>query len=73
MLRTWPDLDVPPQLRLVGGAGSDGRGGTGAERDEAEEEVQGKRGVATRPVHVLELEDASDDDDARPGAWWVSL
>jgi len=63
VLRTWPDLDVPPQLRAVGGAGGDGRGATGVERDEpeAEEEVQrkqSKRGVVARPVHV---QDASDD------------
>ena len=61
VLRTWPDLDVPPQLRAVGGAGGDGRGATGVERDEPEEEVQrkqSKRGVVARPVHV---QDASDD------------
>ena len=61
VLRTWPDLDVPPQLRAVGGAGGDGRGATGVERDEPEEEVQrkqSKQGVVARPVHV---QDASDD------------
>ena len=31
-LLTWPDFDVPPQLRAVGGAGGDGRGATGVER-----------------------------------------
>jgi hypothetical protein len=50
-LLTWPDFDVPPELRAVGGAGGDRRGGTGAERAEAQAEEH-KRAVG--PVHVQE-------------------
>jgi hypothetical protein len=63
-LLTWPDFDVPPQLRAVGGAGGDGRGATGVERDEAEEEVQRKqstRGAVARPVHVQDATRAMMD------------
>jgi hypothetical protein len=63
-LLTWPDFDVPPQLRAVGGAGGDGRGATGVERDEAEEEVQrkqSKRGAVARPVHVQDATRAMMD------------
>ena len=47
---TWPDLDVAPQLRAVGGAGGDRGGGIGMEQAEAaqEREEQSKRPVVWR-------------------------
>jgi len=52
---TWPDLDVAPQLRAVGGAGGDRRGGAGAGRGEAEAEDQRKQSeLAAGLVHVVE-------------------
>ena len=63
-LVTWPDFDVPPPLRPVGGAGGDRRGGAGAGRGdaEAEAEEQGKQSErAGGPVHV----DAASEASAR--------
>jgi hypothetical protein len=52
---TWPDFDVAPPLRAVGGAGGDRRGGAGTERGEEEAEEQGKHSKrAAGPVHVEE-------------------
>jgi hypothetical protein len=45
-IRTWPDFDVAPQLRTVGGAGGDRGGGIGMKQAEAHErEEQSKRPV----------------------------
>ena len=50
---TWPDFDIAPELRAVGGAGGDGGGGIGMEQAEAQErEEQSKQPVVWRGRHV---------------------
>jgi len=71
-LLTWPDFDVPPQLRAVGSAGGDRRGGGGTERAEAQAEEH-KRVVG--PVHVQKAWSAEMKVSARasPGVAGVCL
>jgi hypothetical protein len=53
---TWPDFDVPPQLRAVGGPGGGRRGGTGTERAEAKAEERGRV-----PVHLQDAWPAASE------------
>ena len=65
-------IDVPPQLRAVGSAGGDRRGGGGTERAEAQAEEH-KRVVG--PVHVQKAWSAEMKVSARasPGVAGVCL